>query len=294
MNYPRVTRALCGLMILAAILATGCSRPRLSLEPQAKASADATLRLGQNLEQRHNFLDAAQTYDSALAQYRAFADSPGQMYALAGLARIKYLQSDTAAFTEYREQMQILATKVDPETQCILDLLDIYILHHQGRYEEILKLATDNFNYPLGIRMQVLTYRLQADSYLNPGMDSQTSKNLESLSGKYKSRLKTDFVADPIVLASAYYALAYNYFLQERYPQALKNIDAVLTWDYRYENFPGLGYAYWLKGQIVAKQGDKPQAISNLYKAREIFISYANDTMLNKTDQLLKALEVTP
>ncbi|HNQ43701.1 MAG TPA: hypothetical protein PKI59_04695, partial [Candidatus Cloacimonadota bacterium] len=149
-------------------------------------------------------------------------------------------------------------------------------------------------NYPLGIRMQILTHRLQAESYLNPGVSTLAGKNLERLSSKYKARLRMDFTADPIVLASAYYALAYSYFLQGSMPPALKNIDAAIHWDYLYENFPGLGYAYWLKGQILAKQGDKPQAISNLYMAKDIFESFANAPMVEKTRLLISTLEVKP
>jgi tetratricopeptide (TPR) repeat protein len=268
-----------------------CSRPAKVIQPQARISADATLRLAQNLELKQRWQDSVQSYDSAVRQYQAFGEVRGQIYALAGLARIAYFEADAENFAKLRNRMIYLIETVDPSSKSILDLLDIYVLESEGRYAEIISLAEDSYEYPIQIRMQMLSHRLQAESYLNPGYVSTSYSDLQRLANRYRGVLKRDFSADPSVLATAEYAMSYHSFIQSNFSDAMRHAERAIDLDYRYENFSGLASGYWLKGRIHEALAETQAAIANYVKAQDIFLHIQNPQMQKAVDKALTRLQ---
>lgn len=277
------------LWILLLVI-SACSRPVPVTQAPAKAAADATLQLGQNLEQKQRWLDSGQTFRSALQQYRSFGDLRGEQYALSGLARLAYISKDEAAFTEYRNQLAELIKQADPQGAHVLLLLDLFVLQDVADYSAILEQAIDSYDYPLHVRIQVLTHALQAESRLKPGFTGKTFKDLERLSKGYRRNLKRDFSADPSVLAAALYAMGYQTFLLSDYKSAIIYLSEAADIDTRYENFPALAYDLWLKAAVHEANDQPDQARSNYIRAANIFRHFENAGMLAKTEAALKRL----
>ncbi len=279
--------AVLSILVLAF---AACSRPIPVSQAPSKAAADATLLLAQNLEQKQRWQDSEQTFASALKQYRTFGDLRGEQYALSGLARLAHIAQDDAGFTMYRQQLAELIRLADPEGAHVLLLLDLFVLQDVGDYAGIREKAVDSYDYPLHVRIQVLTHALQAESRLRPEYSGVTFRNLERLSNRYRRGLKKDFSADPGVLASALYAMAYHTYLLRDYKSALKYISEAADFDTRYENFPALGYDLWLKATINEADDRPDQARSDYIRAANIFRHFENTQMLAKTEAALMRL----
>ncbi|MCK9556635.1 MAG: hypothetical protein M0R50_01150 [Candidatus Cloacimonetes bacterium] len=280
----------CALLLLL-LLFGACSRPVKVKEAPAKASADATLKLAQNLEQKQRNTDSVATYASALRQYRSIGDLRGEEFALAGLARLAYLAGDEESFTSYRQDLVNLVADADPEGAFVPLLLDIHLLLDAGDYARIKELAVDSYDYPISVRVQVLTQALQADSWLKPGFSSVAFSDLERLSKRYRRSMKKDFSADSSVLSAALYAMSYHSFLLKDYGAAQKYVAEAEILDYRSENFPALAYDLWLKAKILEADGSKALALSEYTRALHIFSQYANNEMQSKTEAAIQRLK---
>lgn len=281
-----------GICLILLFALSACSRPAQLKQAPAKAAADATLLLAQNLEQKHRYLDSSQSFESALSQYRSFANLRGELYALSGLARLAYIQGQQAEFEQYHQRLEYLTKYADQSAHYVLLVLDLFCLQQEKRYAEIQNLARDSYDYPVAIRMQILSYKLQADSYLNPGNSSASYEDLQRLSNRYRRQLKKDFSADPSVLSSALYAMAYHNYLSQDFVTAQKQLDEVVELDSLYENHPGLGYAHWLRGMVHEGRQDKRQAITDYICAKNVFQHFGNADMTRKVDAALTRLEV--
>ncbi|MCB5294934.1 MAG: hypothetical protein RBQ67_00885 [Candidatus Cloacimonadaceae bacterium] len=285
----KIRLALLPLLLLVGLFA--CSRPASVKQAPAKAAADATLSLAQNLEQKQRFLDSRQTYLSSLRQYRTFGDLRGEAYTLSGLARLAFLEGNMAEYSTQREALDQLVQLADPGSAHVLLLLDLYILQKQGNYTGIRDLAVDSYDFPLGIRMQVLTHALQAESHLNPGYGGRSAEDLDRLIARYRRSLKRDFSADPGVLAAALYAMAYHHHMGEDHATALQYVSEAVDWDERYENFGALGYDFWLRANILEALGESATARSNYIRAGNIFAHFENTAMLAKTEAAVMRLK---
>lgn len=289
MRFPVKSNIVLALLLL--LLLSACSTPPKVVQAPSKAAADATLGMAQNLEQKHRLLDSQQTYQSALGQYRSFADIRGELYSLAGLARVAYLQGNLDEYDRHYETLEYLDTRADQTGSYVRLLLELYRLQQEQRYAEIQALARDSYEYPLPIRIQILTHRLQAESYLQPGIDSSSFADLERLSKSYRRQMKKDFTADTSVLSSALYAMGYHQYVKTKYYGAQKYLDEVVRLDALYENHPNLGYAHWLRARIHEGNQDRRQAVADYIRAKNIFTHFENAEMIARTDAALRRLE---
>ncbi len=278
-----------GLVLL--LLLGACSRPAKVRQAPAKASADATLKLAQSLEKKQRTTDSAATYDSALRQYRSFGDLRGEEFALAGLARLAYISEDEKSYLYYRGELVDLVADADPEGAFVPLLLDIHLLQDAGDYARIKELAVDSYDYPISVRVQLLTQALQADSWLKPGFSSPAFDDLERLSKRYRRGMKKDFAKDASVLSAALYAMAYHSFLLKDYRSAQEYVCEAEILDERYENFPALAYDLWLKGNILAADKNTDLAKSEYTRAKSIFSHFGNSEMLSKTEAAIRRLK---
>lgn len=289
MRFRMKTKLLWAVLLFLAMSA--CSRPSKVVQSPSKATTDATLLMAQNLEQKHRLLDSGQTYQSALMQYRSFADLRAELYCLAGLARLAHLAGNQDEYDSYYGRLQYLDTKADQSGNYVRLLLDLYVLQQEQRYPELQGLARDSYDYPPSVRIQILTHKLQADSYLEPGLDSVSFADLERLCKSYRRTLKNDFSADSSVLSSALYAMGYHLYLKGEFYGAQRHLDEVVKLDALYENHSGLGYAHWLRAMIHEGNQDIRQAITDYICAKNVFTHFENAQMIAKTDAALKRLE---
>ena len=276
---------------LLLLLLGACSRPAKVLQPQARINADATLELAQNLEQKGHFRDSRQAFISARSQYRSFGEINGQCYALGGLARLAYLEGETEEYNALRGELWYLIQNAEPKLVYLHKLLDIYTAEDRKDYQAVMALAQDEYDYPLEIRIQMLSHHLQAESYLQPAFESPNYVHLKRLAERYRGVLRRRHHAHATVLSTAEYALAYHSYLLQNYKVADKHIDRAIDLDYRYEIFDGLAAAYWLKGSILEKLNEPRTALSFYFKARDIFADKANSDMQRDLDASIKRLQ---
>lgn len=273
-----------------ALLLAGCSSTRLPLQPQAKFNADNALKLAQDYELQRRYANAIDTYTFALELYASFAASEGQMHCLAGLARIAHSQAADTEAEDYRLQMEEIVRDIAPETAPILLLYDLHLALDAGDYSRLSEQAVLSPGLDKTVEMQILSYRIQADSYLKRADRDQVRK-LERLAAKHVKKPLRKRQINPQILSQACYALAYHHYTVENYPRAEKYVELSNRIDYSYGNFGSYAYGLWLQGRIQAALSDEQEARSSYLRARQIFQNFANLPMLDQVEQDLNTLE---
>ena len=286
----RVSKLL--LLAALALIMVACSSLKQPLQPQAKFNADNALKLAQDYEQQKRFANAIDTYVFALELYRSFANTEGQMYCLSGLARIKLEQSDHDAADEYRYEMQEIAEQIDPDNAVILLLYDLHKLQLDRNYQEISIVAVASEKYTDSQKMQVLSYKIQADAYLE-NTDQSKVRQLERLAAKHFRKPLRKRQINPQILSQAAYSLAYHYYVAGNMDKADYYLRRSVNLDYSYGNFASLGYSLWLQAKTQMARGKNVEALSLLLKARQVFQSYANLEMISKVEADLDKIAVT-
>ena len=278
------------LFILVILLLLGaCSTLPKPEQPQAKVNADNTLKLAQDYELSGRYANAIDSYTFAQEIYQSFADTEGELYALSGLARIELSQGAPDAAQEFRAQMQDLVELVEPKQAPILLLYDLHVLHRTKDYAQISQLAVPSRDMSPSQRMQVLSYAVQADAYLQAEDRGKTAELKKLIKKQAKKPLRKRLI-NPQILSEAYYSLAYHYYTHKDFTGCLSYLKGALKLDYVYGNFASLGYSTWLEGKARAGLGQTQAAISLLLKARQIFQSASNLEMITQTDSDLEAL----
>lgn len=277
------------LCLLIILLLAGCSGLRKPVQPQAKTNADAVWRVASLQEIAGRNVIALSNYELALAQYRSFADVGGEMLSLAGSARIHHALADQTAFEQTRQSMLGIVEKIDPKQRYILDLLDLHIMMTQGDYAGIEALAKDDKSLPLSARLQMLSFRLQADAWLG-NANPTAARELARLAKKTGRRLAKSHPILAHDTSRAHYALAYYYYANDP-AAARKHISKALELDYLYEDFHSLGYSHWLAAKIATKQERFSDATAHMMKARNIFSSRGDAAMLTKLEAEMHLIE---
>jgi tetratricopeptide (TPR) repeat protein len=275
--------------LLPVILLSACSTLHRPVQPQARLDADTTLRAAQQQERLGNGDQALRTYANAYRLYQQFAGTEGQIYSLAGAARIQEDQGDSLAYNNTRKTLETLISDVSPRHAWVETVLDLYLLQQQGAYEEISSLALIRDGYPLTAKLQILAYAVQADAYLQKP-DATRLKQLEALAKKAGRKLRAQDLTDADAVSHAHYALAYNHYLAGALSPARRSIDKSVELDYLYGNFASLGYSLWLKSLIAIRENSRDEALALLLRARDIFGSASNAEMLEKINSQLEAL----
>jgi hypothetical protein len=214
------------------------------------------------------------------------------MYCLSGLARIKLEQSDLDAADEYRYEMQEIAEQIDPDNAVILLLYDLHKLQLDRNYQEISIVAVASEKYTDSQKMQVLSYKIQADAYLE-NTDQSKVRQLERLAAKHFRKPLRKRQINPQILSQAAYSLAYHYYVAGNMDKADYYLRRSVNLDYSYGNFASLGYSLWLQAKTQMARGKNVEALSLLLKARQVFQSYANLEMISKVEADLDKIAVT-
>jgi hypothetical protein len=254
------------------LIFTACSSIREPVVPEALYDADNNLIFALRLEADKQIEPARQSYLYAYGIYQSFSGVTGQLACLSGLARLDLAEGDIGAFNLHKEQIEGFIRETAPALDYYLVLLQVYQLQQNKDYTSVSSIAINKAEYPLAEKVQLATAKLQADSYLNKPCQ-ETINELKSLAGQYHKQVKKGVSGNYELLSTAWYSLAYHYFLEHNLSLATKYIDYTRDWDYRYGNFSGLGHALWLKGQIANAEGKPKDALSWLRRAEGIFNS---------------------
>ncbi len=276
-------------LLVVILLLTACSTLKQPVQPQGKINADNTLKLAQDYELQGRYANSIDSYNYSLELYRSFADIEGQMYALSGLARIALAQGDGEAAEQYRQEMQDLTDLVETKYRHILLLYDLHVCHVNKDYSKMGELAKVLPGMSDSIRMQVLTYAVEAEAYLR-SLEKHNRNELKSLCAKHSRKPLKKRLINPQILSEAYYSLAYSYFVEADYKRCLGYLKRSNKLDYIYGNFASLGYGYWLQGKALAGTGDVPGATANFLKAQQIFQSFSNFEMITKLEADMEKL----
>ncbi|MEF3694569.1 MAG: hypothetical protein V3576_04395 [Candidatus Cloacimonadota bacterium] len=280
----------CLAILVISLLLVGCSSTRMPLQPQAKFNADNALKLAQDYELQRRYANAIDTYTFAFELYKSFASMEGQMHCLSGLARIANDQAAFADAEDYRFQMEEIVRDIDPGLAPILLLYDLHLALGAGEYERISTMAVVDSKLDKAMQMQILSYKIQADSFLGRADETQV-RSLQRLAAKHLKKPLRKRQINPQILSQACYALAYYHYTAENLSKAARYAELSNRIDYSYGNFGSYAYGLWLQGRIQAAQSDEPSARASYLKARQIFQNYANLPMLDRVEEDLNKLE---
>jgi len=276
-------------MLAFLILLSACSSLPKQIQPQEKTNADQILVFAQQLELQHRYADALSGYQSARRQYIYLADSEGQLLALSGLARVSAITEDNEKLEYYRAQMQNMIEMIDKSKRYHLLLLELQVLHQQQDYTRMSELARYSEETPELARLQILTYKVQADAYLKKG-DEEEFRYLVYLYNRYAKRLKARKFNSPELVTNAAYSLAYHHYTKLEPVTAKRYIRQAKDIDFRYGLFYNYAFDLWLEGNVFKQENSKREAISALYSALLIFQQYDDKAMQEKINQELRTL----
>lgn len=260
------------------------------MQPSAKLEADNQLNFAMNLEDYGDFEGAKQSYLLAADMYSSFAEPHGRLACHSGLARTAWMESDSTAFYLHKHKMELLINETAPQLSYYLLMLNIFKLQQTGDYYTISNITIPSQDLPVAEKLQLTTAKLQAESYLRTASNSSAIA-LKKLAQKYQKLFNKGKEADYEPLSSAWYALAYHYYIQRDYATAIKYLDTVCDWDYRYGNFSALGHALWLKGQVLAANNNTGGALASFRRAESIFSTTRDSTSLQAVQSEISKLK---
>jgi len=274
-------------MFLLMITIAACSSIKEPRHPQAKQDADNMLSFAQELAASSRTNEARESFTHALQMYEKFAGIDGQLSCLSGLCKLDYAEENIKGYQETKTIMQEITNEISPELDYHLLLLNIYELQSKQDYAGISALKTHRTGYPLSVKLQVASAKLQADSYLKQAT-GDAAKALNKMALAYKKQLKKS-IGNPELVSSAWYALAYYYFSAGDYPLAIDKLALVADWDYRWGNNTGLEHAYWLQGQVQRKLNQGELALASFRKAEIIFAAQNDSAALKAvTNEIIR------
>lgn len=265
------------------MLSACSSLPRRMQAPEKK-NADQNLALAQKYELRERYQDAKSMYANAHNQYLAFADIEGILQCYAGEARINLVQGEENEYLLLLQKMQTVIEDNAPEKAYHLILMDLQRYAKAGDWLEIKNRAQIQKNYPTQVKLQILSYLVQANAFTNSQSRSRVQE-LRKLYRKARKNLGAEYPAQ--LISQAAYSLAYHYFSVGDYSRAKSHLANAHRLDYAYSMFQALGYDYWLKGNIALKERDFQTAKTSFNRALLIFDQYQNPEIMAKIRQQL-------
>ena len=273
-----------GLLLL--LIGACSSLPRMQ-QPPEKRNADQHLLLGQKYELQQRFADSEAMYIEAESLYQAFADIEGIMQCLSGMARLSLLQSDPKGYEYYRERINKLVQSTDPSLAYHEVLLEIYSYYLAGDWDGIKQLAQGKDIYPVDARIQILSYRAQANAWQRKP-DEKELKKLVRLYFNNRNRLVKE--GKPQIVSMAAYSLAYHYFVANELPKSTRYLQTAKLLDYNHSQFSALANDLWLEANIMLARGNPSSARLSLQRAKIIFANGGNSQMMERIDKLLEKL----
>ena len=139
------------------------------------------------------------------------------------------------------------------------------------------------------MRMQILSFGVQAGSYLNKP-DPIMANELQRLYDRNRKKSHKKGSEQALGIANAAYSLACYHYVLGDMDKAARLVTSATELDYLYGNFRGLGYDHWLMGRIHASGKDLKLSRSEYLKAQRIFVTITDSKMLMVIQTELQSL----
>ncbi len=278
------------MLILALAVLSACSTlPRKPIS-KTKQNADLLLQQAQRLELSRRLTDSIDGYESALRNYELIDDLEGQVISMVGIARNQLQLGFPGDFEQTRTDLAKLIELNSDLYDYHLKILDLYHLYHGQKWQDIRQLGIIESHYPDLAKIQILSYRVQADARLKQ-MNTEYIRQLERLTSLYHRRLRQNRPISPEIVSTGYYSLAYYHLVHSRPERARRHISKAREIDYTYEIYLNLAYDLWLEAKIAQATGNVKEMTGLLLRSRKIFAYFAEGAMLNAIDKDLAVAE---
>lgn len=278
------------LIILCLALMASCSSIRKPVQAEAEQRAARMLQSAQRQE-ADSPEEALLAYQSAFQQYRSFAGIEGELWALAGIARIHHQKDAMAEYQRARLEMDEIIKLIAPKYNYIPMLVDLQLLQRAADWQGMAAQAVVKDAYPTNIKMRILSYRLQAKAYLRQ-RDPATTSALTKLYHKALRGVHRKGAMHALETARAGYALAYHHYSWAAYDTATKYAHQTAELDRLYGNHIGLGYDLWLQAQCAMQLDKREEALALLLKAQRIFDAIGSGERPSNLEADIQALSI--
>jgi hypothetical protein len=256
---------------LAILMMASCSNIPKRTESQAKQKARIFLEQGRKEELKLNYPDALSLFQDAEHNATLASDLDLILISMQGEARIAFFNADSIGYKSVVNKMDTLVRDVSNSLGYRVAQLKLWENFHSGKYSEVLAIDYDLTKLPLNVRIEVLSYIIQAKSRLNTNAKVEQIHLINSIS-KYHIRLKRKLQIQPELISNAYYSLSYADAASGNYSKALSWISKAKALDRDYDLYILLADYYSLAGKCEMKLNNFVKAKANFTMARQIYI----------------------
>ncbi|MBP7310137.1 MAG: hypothetical protein KA984_02490 [Candidatus Cloacimonetes bacterium] len=264
---------------LCLLLLAACSSIKPPIEPQAKLDADTYYNQGLKWEAMKRYDDAYTGYYNSLQAYRSIANAQGMASSMCSMARTALVSGELDTFIPCRKDADSYIKEVEPSLGYLIVQLDVFKAQHEKDYTLVSELARYEASYPLDVKLQLASAKLQADTHLGKGSAALAS-DLEKLASQYRKQLKKK-AGNAELYSLALYSLAFYQYGQKNYDKTLAYLAKSNKIDYEYGNLKALGHGLMLKGQAEMASGKPEDALSSLRRAETIFWELIESDAIN-------------
>ncbi len=260
------------LLLVILIMGLLCSCSTISRKPISIASQKTRefLEQARKEELKQNYIDAMSIYSDAESNSILANELDLQLISLQGKARISYIHADSLAYAATLESMKQLVTDVRPDLFYRVIQINYWSAFYAKDYALIISKAPDVSQLPLNVRIEILSYLIQAKAQLNLGTSDDQALMKKALK-RYYVRLNRKLVIQPELLSNAYYSLAYAYASESGYDEALKMLSKAIALDKGYDLYVQLADDFALAGKCELKRNNAIKAKAYLSLALQIY-----------------------
>jgi len=257
-------------LIAAIVILSACSSiPRKPIS-EANQKTRQFLEQARREELKKNFKDALSLYTEAEHNAILANDIDLQLISLQGTARIAYLYSDSVRYNSTIGIMQGLVQNVRPTLQYRMLQIKYWKDFNSANYTEVLTTTPELSKLPLNVRIEILSYIVQAKAKLNiVSVTEQTQ--LKNALKNYHIRLKRKMTIQPELISNAYYSLAYANASASHYAEAISFLNKSIALDRDYDLYVQLADDYALAGKCEKNRNNLVKAKAHLTIALQIY-----------------------
>jgi tetratricopeptide (TPR) repeat protein len=257
-------------LIAVLIILSACSSiPRKPIS-EANQKTRQFLEQARREELKKNLKDALSLYTEAEHNAILANDIDLQLISLQGTARIAYLYSDSVRFNSTLGTMQELVQNVRPTLQYRMVQIKYWKDFNSANYPEVLATTPELSKLPLNVRIEILSYIVQAKAKLNLVSVSEQAQ-LKNAIKNYHIRLKRKMTLQPELISNAYYSLAYANASASNYSGALSYLNKSISLDRDYDLYVQLADDYVLAGKCEKNRNNFVKARAHLTIALQIY-----------------------
>jgi len=270
------------LFLIICIL-TGCSTVSKHQTSQANNKANLLFEQARRNELHRHYEDALSLYETAAEQAILADNFDMQLLNMQGISRVSYLLGDSVRYQRETDRIDTLVNQINPKFTYRLVQLRLWTAINEKNYNYVIELTKNNQGLPIEVRIEYLTYRVQAKAYMNHKSTDDQKQLIDEIQ-KYQNRRKYKIQAE--LISNSYYSLAYANICYGSYNNASKWLNKAISIDKDNDLYINLAHDYYLAGRNEIKKRDFPKATSYLLKAHQIY------EVMNQTSEANKILEI--